>query len=138
MTEADKKKYEKKHNLKPTVNSKFSGMKLIQKIGIVLGTLCLLGLIAATSYMFYIRNNSFIGVVGKNFERVSWSNNDPTTAEELKRWRVKKTFPGTLGDVEDIECTFFNKKDDVIGKVKFLGHDNLCMYEGQVYQYTIR
>lgn len=136
MTEKDKRAYVKKKSGKISVFERLSNVGHKKKLvsGVFIGLLIL----AAIGFIIYenVRPMRFKDVIGGKYESVSWSNESNLTAEELNTWSIERVFPGSLGDSEQIECCFYDDAGVLVGSVTFLGHDNLFIYEGQVYQYT--
>ena len=135
MTEADKRAYAKKASGKLTLSERISQAGKKKKI--VVSTLIGLVLFLLVGYVIYenVRPTRIKDVIGSDYAKIEWSSDSSFTADQLKQWSVERTFPGSLGDNASVECQFFNNEGKYVGSVTFLGHDNLFIYEGEVYIY---
>lgn len=138
MTEKDKRDYEKRASGKISVFKRVSNLGKRKKIfgSVLIGLL----IIAIVGGLYYLINKpiKLKDVIGSNYSRIEWSGkNVPNIGiEEIKTWTVKEVFPGSLGEIVPVECCFYDDEDALVGSITLVGHDNLLIYEGQIYQYT--
>lgn len=135
MTEADKKEYEKKMGLNRSPYAKYQSMHKIKKILFALLFFILIASAVSGIVWLRIKPVHMDNILGHGFTKVQWSEDIGITVEEISSWTIKKVYPGTLGDNAQIRCTFYDKNGKTAGYITFLGHDNLFLYEGSVYQY---
>ena len=138
MTDKDKRDYEKRVSGKVSIFKKVSSFGKRKKIlGTVLISLLIIAIVGGIFYLIN-RPSKLKDIIGSNYSRIEWSGeNVPSIdVEEIKTWTVKEVFPGSLGEIAPVECCFYDDKGILIGSITLVGHDNLLIYEGQIYQYT--
>lgn len=137
LTEKEKKEYEKRISGKTSLKEKFLNANRFKKVALVILTIMISTFLVAGLIYVKIKPMRLQDILGSKYTRTEWSDNRGITAEDMKKWEIKKTYPGSLGDNAAIECLFYDKNDKLVGNITLLGHDNLFIYEGNIFQYEI-
>lgn len=137
MSNKDKKAYEKKINSKNSTFSKIRNANKRKKIfGFIIFFIILAGVLGTVGY-FVFKPTKIKDVIGKNYESIEWSNNNGTSLEELKTWTVNRAYPGSIDTSNPVYLKLFDKNGELIGTITFTGTDNLFIYEGEAWTYSI-
>lgn len=105
---------------------------------VALSILTVFLLLGGVGFLLYenFRPETLRDVIGSNYDSVEWMYKDSKeTAEDLKKYHVKRIYPGSLDATTYEECKFYYK-DEYVGSVTFLGSGDMLVYENRIFKYT--
>ena len=134
MTEKEKKAYERKVrgiiSPKEILHSRKTKYILIAVAVVIL-------LLLGVFVFFRVKPLTISTLIGSNYETVEFSDNQyEVSIEDLKSYTLKEAFPGSFGDAEKYDCTFYNEEGQAVGSVTFIADQPYFLYNNQVYSYS--
>lgn len=133
MTEKEKRDYERKITGKVAPKELFHTKKgKRMTVFIIVGIIVFLG----TFSFLKLRPMTIARLLDANYTTVEFSNPVyEVPVETVKKYSIKEAFPGSFGDTERYDCSFYDKESNLIGIVTFIAGEPYFYYNNQVYYY---